>query len=741
MAAEADNLSLFFEILDGRADQFVYARKVRKAIEADKTLRKDGRLAQSMAAFEASMARGHGEHVVGLLLKSVPRHHGLIVATRLLMARYCGDPEAELHCGQLLLNTYFLNDGLAPEVRTKRLMLALGFFASASGASAMQHSRLAVGADDQHALHGYRLAADVKGARLSDDIFDKLVDHDGFDNLVMPGDRLYDGWSGNALCPHSQLPARLCGTNADELYLGGHANTAIAAGALATKIKARLPFFAQLADNIINDPKDVSHVWTLVKTMRGQTEFDVGEEVEALLFAAAQGGDRKAMYQSAGYALRRGYHDANKTFLVASLGMLAVASGARLIEDHDEYGNVVDTAIGHAGKYLFEALVAHSEEESKTRHATALDSFMDAERQIGAERRADAKAETEVESDADRVIEDGDPLPTNPHAHLLDGNDWKNGTPRSKGPLSSLKARALAKFQPESVVVIKNIGNGDVASTDMKMALKAIESFTRPTPLAPMPADLSAWRQSLLAEFPHCSAAIDAVHGDLQTRAMNGKKSFEFRPTLLVGSPGTGKSRLARRIAEASKIGYKVFPCGGVSDAHFGGVSRGWHSSHPSAALDLIRSSTYPNPIMILDEIEKAATSRHSGNLMDVILAMLEPETGRSWVDPFIQGPIDVSHVNWIFTANSVQGLSPPLLDRLRIIHVDQPGLDHLPALSATILKELSTSQGHTHWHQPLDQVELNAIAKAWQRQPSIRYLRRLIEGALRAREMSAARH
>jgi len=170
-------------------------------------------------------------------------------------------------------------------------------------------------------------------------------------------------------------------------------------------------------------------------------------------------------------------------------------------------------------------------------------------------------------------------------------------------------------------------------------------------------------------------------------------------------------------------------------------VSRGWHSSHPSVPIDLIRATTTPNPILILDEIEKVGVSRHNGNLHDTVLAMLEPETAKMWTDPFVQGHCDLSALNWLSTANTLAGLPSPLLDRLRIVHVDAPDLTHLPQLSATILKEISASQGHDAWHPALDQMELNAVGKAWSRQPSLRYLRRLIEGCLRAREMSAGRH
>jgi hypothetical protein len=746
MAADPrSDRSLFFEILDGAGDPFVDAIKVRKAIEADPNLNRGGGLALEICEFERTVARGPGQGVIALLKKTYPPRDDLVAAMHLLVARHCGDIESELWVGQLLLNTFFMNEGLAPQVRNRRLVQALGFFASASGASAMQLDRLCVSATDAADVHGYRLIAEVRAAIIPNNIFDKFVDTAGADEPIKPGERVLDGWNGNRILPHSGMPARVLGFDAAQLYAAGHANPIIAAGAIAARLKNRLPSHEEMIDEVFDNPADLSNLWQLIDALKRQTIFDCSEEIEGLIFLAAQSGDRRAMLESAGFAIRRGYHSVDRKLLTIALGLLAVGSGARPIAPHDEYENSVDAAIGSAGEYLVDGLAAQTIAEANPKDGrTWADSFLESEAAIGEERRQDELAEAVA---ADTVIDDE--AEADRSAKPDSGTKPKSAL-KSIRQLSDREARILAHREAaaraaaarsESVKIILSIGNQDIASKENMSAVSKFSSLQLPRKMFPMPPDLQTWRAELVAEFPYATTAIDAVFGDLVSRQMNGKRGLHFRPTLFVGDPGCGKSRLGRKLAESAGLAHRMIPCGGIADSHFGGVARGWSSGHPSLPLDLMRAANIPNPLIVMDEIDKTGSSRHNGNLIDVVLGMLEPETAKMWTDPFIQGPIDVNHVNWIFTANSLAGLPAPFLDRVRVVHVDSPRVEHVPALSAVILKELGSSVGHAGWMPRLEPWEMEGVVKVWKRNPSIRWLRCLVEAVMRAREQAAPRH
>lgn len=747
--ADEDRLALFFKIIDQRSEFFAVGQAVKaidEAIKADARLCKIAEIYVVFRALEKSYAMQDAMTLLAEVGKySENMNHGVPAGIRALLA-LMGDVDSERYAAWLILYRWRHQPDVSELERSRLLISALGWLMQSIGACSLTASRLGVeDVGDLVHLLGYTLATEIKATTLDASNVEALVDRRRSDAPIQTSKERYreGGWvelGSNELSPVHNLPENVVGRHGDTLYLQSVESPLLNIGTIAARIRARTGSkFEHLCDAVINEPSNFTTAWHLIDAMRHQKTVDLGEEIEGLVAALAFAGDREALLRAASYALRRGYHTADKRLISYALGAVAVASGVREINQTEPNDCGVDTSVEFAGDYLLGRLMDQAAPAIKARIAADLDGYMKSEQAIGDERRADEEAEREAAqatSAAGDVDDDvGDDDKSDPE---VPGERKK-----SYGSLSALRLRIAMKRteDPETLRIVHEIGNADVAAPDVKRSLQKMAEMMKPLKLATMPSDLQAWRQSLQQEFPHCGPAIDAIYSDLVSRSMSGKKALRFRPTLLVGSPGCGKSRLARRIAETLKIGYKLFPCGGISDGHFSGVSRGWHSSHPSVPIDLIRSSSVPNPIIVMDEIEKVGVSRHNGNLHDVILSMLEPETSKMWTDPFVQGHCDVSAVNWVMTANSLTGLPSPLLDRLRIVHVDAPDLTHLPQLSTTMLRELSASQGHPDWHQPLDQMELQMVGKAWLRQPSIRYLKRLIEGCLRAREQSEARH
>lgn len=151
--------------------------------------------------------------------------------------------------------------------------------------------------------------------------------------------------------------------------------------------------------------------------------------------------------------------------------------------------------------------------------------------------------------------------------------------------------------------------------------------------------------------------------------------------------------------------------------------------------VPLFAAHRVASPGVILDEMEKVATGKHNGSLHDGLLGMLEPRTCGAWMDPYLQGPLDLSHVIWIATANSLEDIPPPLRDRFRIIRFPEPGAEHLTVLASSLMRAALVERGlDERWALPLDGMELGALAGAW-RGGSIRKLARLVEGVLAVRD------
>jgi ATP-dependent Lon protease len=157
--------------------------------------------------------------------------------------------------------------------------------------------------------------------------------------------------------------------------------------------------------------------------------------------------------------------------------------------------------------------------------------------------------------------------------------------------------------------------------------------------------------------------------------------------------------------------------------------------------LSLVRRYRCASPGVILDELEKVATSAHNGNLLDAILALLERETAAAWVDPYAQARADLSHVVWLGTANSIDRLPRPLLDRCRVLQFPDPGPDHLETLATRLLQRMVADSGlDERWARPFSGIEMDALARHWSG-GSLRALERLVEVVFNARSLAPSLH
>lgn len=183
----------------------------------------------------------------------------------------------------------------------------------------------------------------------------------------------------------------------------------------------------------------------------------------------------------------------------------------------------------------------------------------------------------------------------------------------------------------------------------------------------------------LYEESPWLGAAIEVIWQDMRRHAREGQ-GLKFRPVLLDGPPGIGKTHLAKRIAELSSMPGLDFDVGSSTEGwRLTGMSRGWSSSHPSQIVSTILKTGVINPVIFIDEIDKAGVlvskSGTPTSIVTSLLTMLEPRSASGWACPYYQVKFDMSHVNWILACNNAHLLSEPLRTRLHIVSL--PGMRH----------------------------------------------------------------
>lgn len=264
------------------------------------------------------------------------------------------------------------------------------------------------------------------------------------------------------------------------------------------------------------------------------------------------------------------------------------------------------------------------------------------------------------------------------------------GEPRQKQEAPALEVRE------DQVVLVK----GTIAPASEKWEVESLKRYScllEPFPLTQLPglAEIDEITESLSAEFPWATDACRLITQELRARASHGSRVLSFSPVLLVGPPGSGKTRFAQRLGSLLGIDNSVINCAGMADPKiFQGLARGWASARPSFLVERLAQTKRGNHLFLLDEIDKFGSSNHNGDPRAAVLDLLEPGNAARYADIYLLAEVDLSHCLFVATANSLEPIPAPLLDRLQPIFFPQPGPEHAPTLIKGVQADLERSWG-----------------------------------------------
>lgn len=284
---------------------------------------------------------------------------------------------------------------------------------------------------------------------------------------------------------------------------------------------------------------------------------------------------------------------------------------------------------------------------------------------------------------------------------------------------------------PLTLSVIRSLESASKAMQELYAPL------LQPLPLVASP-DPEAIRKALLLEFPWFEAPINMVCDDLWQRRSLGDPSVRFRPILIHGGAGIGKTTFASRLAQLLGTPAMSLPAAGSNSSQMlKGLSKGYNGAHPSGLVEFILRRRIANPLAIVDEVDKVGEGSLNGNLIHTLLSLLERQSAQAWMDECLCTEVDLSRVSWILTANKVEHLPGPLLSRVRMFEVPKPKAEHFFPLYHGILTQLANEAGVPREFLPqLDELELDVLQSSFAKNPTARSLRSKIERLIGLRSM-----
>jgi ATP-dependent Lon protease len=197
--------------------------------------------------------------------------------------------------------------------------------------------------------------------------------------------------------------------------------------------------------------------------------------------------------------------------------------------------------------------------------------------------------------------------------------------------------------------------------------------------------------QTLFEELPNFGEVLEHIRRQLAL-CVDSEDDIELMPILLLGDPGIGKTHFARRVSQLLGTGYGFVPMSSLTAGWvLSGASSQWKNAKPGKVFDTFLNGEYANPVLVVDEIDKASADGQYDPL-GALYELLETQTATRFTDEFAEIPIDASGAVWFATANDAARIPEPLLNRMNVYEIEAPDAEGSARIAQAIYRELRDS-------------------------------------------------
>ncbi|MBZ8138524.1 AAA family ATPase [Rubrivivax gelatinosus] len=194
--------------------------------------------------------------------------------------------------------------------------------------------------------------------------------------------------------------------------------------------------------------------------------------------------------------------------------------------------------------------------------------------------------------------------------------------------------------------------------------------------------------EHLYEELPNFGEVLDDVRRQLAL-CQDSRDALEITPMLLLGPPGIGKTHFAREVAMLLGTGMGFVSMSSLTAGWvLSGASSQWKGARPGKVFETLVDGQYANPVMVVDEIDKAR-GEHAYDPLGALYSLLEHDTARQFTDEFAEVAIDASQVIWVATANDERAIPEPILNRMNVFEVQAPDADAARSIALRLYRSL----------------------------------------------------